>query len=163
MLRDIDRRAAVFAAQRKALQDAQADDDDRRDDADACRAGDHANASGGYAHQRHGHKKRVFAPQPVSEEAEQDCAERPEAEADGKASPHEQDFKRLVIAGKEGGSDERSKRAVDEKVVPLEDRPRRTRRDHEANFLVGRFPLQGSRAPGHALLPNCPLALFARV
>src|SRR3546814_17161227 len=34
MFGDIDRRAAIFAAERKSLQDAQADDDDRRRDAD---------------------------------------------------------------------------------------------------------------------------------
>ena len=150
---DIDRRAAIFAAERETLEDAQADHDQRRGDADAGRAGDEAHAGGGDAHQRDRHEEGVFAPQPVAEEAEQDRAQRTEAEADRETGPHQQDLERLVIAREEGRTDQPCKRAVDEEIVPFEDRPRAACRNDEAYFLLGRFPLRCDGTCGHVALP----------
>ena len=158
MLGDIDCRAAIFAAQRQPLQDAQADHDQRRGDTDAGRAGDQADTRGGDPHQRHGDEESVFAPQPVAEETEQDRTERAEAETDRETGPDQQDFQRLVIAREKGCADQRGKRAVDEEIVPFEDRPRAARGDDQADFLFGRLPVRCDGTLGHVALP--PSRLF---
>ena len=107
MLGDVDRRAAIFAAQREALEDAQADHDQRRGEADRCASdGTSPTAGGGDAHQRDGDEEGVLAPEPVAEEAEQDRAERPEAEADREAGPDQQQLQRGVV-----GREERRRRS----------------------------------------------------
>jgi hypothetical protein len=84
VLGNIDRRAAILAAQRKALDDAQQDDDDGRSNADGVDGGDQAHAGRRDAHQRDGDEKGIFAPQPVTQKAEQHRAQRAEGKADRK-------------------------------------------------------------------------------
>ena len=74
MFGDVDRRAAIFAAQRQPLRDAQQQDDGGRGEADRRRRWRQADAGGGDAHQRDGDEEGVFAPQPIAEIAEQDRA-----------------------------------------------------------------------------------------
>ena len=64
-------------------------------------AGTSPTAGGRQPHQRDRDEEGVFAPQPVAEKAEQDRAERPEAEADRETRPGEQRLQRLVAGGKE--------------------------------------------------------------
>ncbi len=117
-----------------------------------------ANAGGGDPHQRHGDEESVFAPQPVAEEAEQDRAERAEAETDRETGPDQQDFQRLVIAREKGCADQRGERAVDEEIIPFEDRPRAARGNDQADFLFGRLPVRCDGTLGHVALP--PSRLF---
>ena len=84
VLRDVDRGAAIFAAQRNTLDDAQEDQQDRRDDA-RCRIGrEHADEEGGGAHQADGGEERALAAKPVADDAEDDRSQRPEGEAGSK-------------------------------------------------------------------------------
>ena len=145
MLGDIDRRAAIFAAQGQSLKDAQADHDDGCGDADAGCAGDQADPGGRNAHQRHCDEKGVFAPQAVAEISEQDRTQGPEPETDCEARPNEQQLERLVIAREKGRADQGGERAVDEEIVPFEDGPRAAGGDDEADLLLGGLALDGRR------------------
>jgi hypothetical protein len=60
-------RAAVFTAQRQALQHAQGDQDDRRGDADAGVVGQHADQKGRQAHDQDGDQEGVLAADAVAE------------------------------------------------------------------------------------------------
>ena len=137
---DIDRRPAVFATQREALDDPQEDHDRRRGEADRRCARHHAHACGGDAHQRNGNEKGVLAPQLVAEEAEQHRAQRAKAEPHREPGPDQQQLQGNVVGGEERLADQRGERAIDEEVEPFEDRARRRGGDDQAH--VGRAWLQ---------------------
>jgi hypothetical protein len=89
VLRDVDRRAAIFATERQTLRDAHQDDQDRRGDPDRRVARHHPDPGRRHAHQRDRDQKGVFAPQPVAQIAEQHRAQWPEGEADREGRPGE--------------------------------------------------------------------------
>src|SRR3546814_17185678 len=76
----------------------------------------------------------------------------PEAETDREARPDEQDFERRIVAGKKGLADARRQRAVDEEIIPFEDRTRRRGGDDHANVFRARlinhgFPHKSDTTP----------------
>ena len=81
VLGDVGRRAAVLAAEREALQQAQADEDDRRRDPDRRVRRQDADDDGRDAHDQDGDEEGVLAADEVAEAAEDDRAERAHHEA----------------------------------------------------------------------------------
>ena len=81
MLRDVDGRAAVLAAEREALKKTQRDEDDRREDADLRVRRQKADEDGRETHDRDGDQERVLAADDVPERTEEDGAERPDEKA----------------------------------------------------------------------------------
>ena len=81
VLGDVDRRAAIFAAERDALQDAQEDQQHRRERARLGVGRQQADQEGRPAHQADGDQEGALAAQPVADDAEDQRAERPEREA----------------------------------------------------------------------------------
>ncbi len=120
MLRHVDRGAAVFAAEREPLEQAQGDQRDRRRDAPGRVVGQQADAEGAKAHQRHGDKEGVLAADEVAEPAEEQRAERPYREAGGEREQREDEGRGLIDAGEVLRGEDRRERAVDVEVVPLE-------------------------------------------
>ena len=62
-----------------------------------------------------------------------------------KAGPDQQHLQRLVVAGEERRADQAGERAVDEEIVPFEDRAGRTGGDDEADFLRARLVIGAAR------------------
>jgi hypothetical protein len=81
VLRHVGRGAAVLAAEREALQQAQHDEDDRGRDADRRVGGQQADDERRQAHQQDGDEERVLAPDEVAQAPEDDGAEGPHREA----------------------------------------------------------------------------------
>ena len=160
MLGDIDSRSAIFAAECESLQNAQTYDDYRSRQADARCAGDEPDTGSGNPHQGDSHKEGVFAPQPVAKKAEQDRTKGAKTEADCKSCPYEQDFECLVVAREEGRADQCGKRAVNEEVVPFEDRTGAARSYDKADFLVRGLPVNRRHSLDHLALPP-PRIFFA--
>ena len=84
MLGDVDRRAAIFAAEREALDQPQRDQHDRRKNAPRGEAGDHADEESADTHEAHRDQEGVFAADQVAEVAEDQSAERAHRETGGK-------------------------------------------------------------------------------
>ena len=122
MFRDIDRGAAIFAAKRQALQDAQADDGEGRRQADHRGRRHQPDACGRKTHQRDGDEEGVFATELVAEEAEQHRSQRAKAEADREHRPSGERADHFIVGGEKGLTDDPagSERAVDEEVIPFE-------------------------------------------
>lgn len=137
VLGDVDRRAAVLAAQGQALEHAQGDQDDRRGDTDRGIGGQQADGEGRQPHQQDGHQEGVLAPDHVAQAAEHQRAEGPHQEAGGEGHQGEDEGGGVVDAGEELLADHRRQGAVEEEVVPLEDRAQRGGEDHLA-LLLGR-------------------------
>src|SRR5581483_9891186 len=83
VLGHVGRCTAVLAAERKALQQAQRDQDDRRRRADRRIARDEADQERRGAHDHDRDQERVFAADEIAEAAEQEGAERPHEESGG--------------------------------------------------------------------------------
>ena len=92
VFRHVGRCAAVFTAKRQTLQHAQDDERHRSDPADAVVGRQKADQEGRKTHDQDGDEEGVLAAQLVADIAEQDRAERTEAEAYGETSPDEQRF-----------------------------------------------------------------------
>jgi hypothetical protein len=70
VLGDVDRGAAIFTPQRKALHQPQRDQHDRRKDAPGGKTGQHADEERAETHECHGDEEGVFAPDHIAEPAE---------------------------------------------------------------------------------------------
>jgi hypothetical protein len=116
--------AAILAAQRQALQHAQAHQHDRRGDPDGAVGRQQADREGRHAHQHDGHQEGVFAPDHVTQAPEHECAEGPHQEAGSKGHQGEDERGCVVDPGKELLADDRRQRAIEKKVIPLENRPK---------------------------------------
>ena len=131
MFGDVDGRAAVFAAERETLEQAQADQRDRRGNSPGGVIGQQADGERAEAHQRHGDEEGVFAADQVAEPAEEQRAERPDRETGGKGEQGEDERRRRIDAGEELRGEDRSERAVDVEVVPLENGAERRGEDDQ--------------------------------
>jgi hypothetical protein len=76
MLADVDRRATIFATEREVLGETEADQNDRRNDADRGVRRQQPDEESADAHERHRDDERVFAADEVPEPAEEEGAER---------------------------------------------------------------------------------------
>ena len=139
MLRDIDGRAAILAAHRKALDDADQHQQDGRRDADAADAGQEADGGGGRAHQDDGLQEGALAT-----DSDHRCNRRYSApngrtiEAGGEGAQREDESRAAAAAG-ELRRDDRSQRAEQEEVVPLE-RGARRRGGHDQRRASSPLP-----------------------
>ena len=149
MLGNIDRRAAVFTAERQALQDPQQDHDDRRSHANGRGTGHQADTGGGNAHQRHRDQKGVFAPQLVTQISKQHGPQRAEPEPHGEPRPDQQQLQGDVIGWEKGLADQRGQCPVNEEIEPFEDRPRGRSEDHQPHIGRARFWWRGHCRRGH--------------
>ncbi|EEF93800.1 hypothetical protein CATMIT_01563, partial [Catenibacterium mitsuokai DSM 15897] len=156
VLGHVGRRAAVLAAQRQALQQAQHDQDDRREDAQGRVAGQDADQERRQAHQHDGDQEGVLAPDHVAEPAEHQRAERPHREAGGEGEQGEDELAGLVEAAEELLADDDGERAVQIEVVPLEDGAEAGGEDHLAVVFRQRRRVRrrAGGGAGHGLFPR---------
>ncbi|MNO94236.1 hypothetical protein D3C76_858540 [compost metagenome] len=133
----VGRGAAVLTPQCQALEHAQHHEDDRRGDADARVGGQQADAEGGQAHEHDGGEEGVLAPDHVPQPAEHQGTERPDDETGGKRHQGEDERRGVVDPGEELLADHRREGAIEEKVIPLEDRPEGRGEDDFLGFLAG--------------------------
>ena len=122
MLGDVDRGAAVFAAEREALRHAQRDEQNRREHAERRVAGKQADRRRRSAHDQQREHEGVLASDEIADAAEHQRAERSHGEADGERRQPFQQRDGLVRLGVEHARDHRGETAKDVEVVPLDDR-----------------------------------------
>ncbi len=121
VLGDHQHRAAPFAADREALDDAKDDQSNGRPYADAVVARHDPDQDGCEAHHHEAPHQQFLAADAVAEMAEDDAAERPRDEADGVGGEGEQGADQRVERGEEQlVEDEGGGGAVEEEVVPLD-------------------------------------------
>ena len=125
VLGDVDDGAAKFAADGETLEDAKRHQQQRRRDADRGVVRQHADEERREAHEGEGREERDLAADEVADPAEDERAERPHDEADRKGREREDEGRRLVNRGKKMRGEAARKRAIEEEVVPLEQRPER--------------------------------------
>ncbi|MNC44334.1 hypothetical protein D3C75_932370 [compost metagenome] len=138
VLGDVGGGAAVFTAQRQALDQAHQHQDDRRGDADGRIGRQQTDHEGRQAHQQHGDEEGVLTSPKVAQAPEDDGAERPDRKARGKGHQGEDIAGGLVHAREELGGDDRGQRAVEIEVVPFDDGADGRRQNHEPVVLVDR-------------------------
>ena len=92
---------------------------------------------GRQAHQDNGGEEGVFTPDHVPQPTEHQGAERPDNEPGGKSHQGEDKRGGVVDPGKKLLADHRREGAVEEKVIPLEDRPEGRGEDDFLGFLAG--------------------------
>ena len=112
------RRAAPFAAQAKALAEAEQAQDCRRGDADGGIGGQEGDGEGGAAHQQQRSDERGFAAQPVAIMAEHQRTDWSGDEGDGEAGEAEQQLQ-IGIVGREEQRPEHQRRGggVDVEII----------------------------------------------
>jgi hypothetical protein len=118
---DIHGRATILSTQSESLQEAQADQQDRCDDADAGISRQHPDQERRHSHQEHRHKKGVLSPNQIPKSPEKRRAKRPDDESRRERQQGEHKSGGLVHAGKELLGDGRGQGTVQKKVIPLED------------------------------------------
>ncbi len=166
VLGHVDDCAAVLAAECQALQQAECDQDRRREPADGiglfepCVGGEQADHEGREAHDEDRQEERVLPADQVAETAEEHGTERPDEEARREGQKGEHVAGRLRERGEELRPDHGGQRAIEIEIVPLENRSGGRCQDH---FLL--FPGHGAiscdRLPAHCdvsrhlLPPRC--------
>ena len=146
VLGDVGGGAAVLAAEGQALQQTQADEQDRREPTDALVGRQKADGGGGEAHDQDGDQEGVLAADHVAEAAEDQRAERPHQEAGGVGGEGGQQGGGVVALGKEQRGEERRQGGVQIKVVPLEHGAQRGGEDD--SFLLLDFFCRGRNSMG---------------
>ena len=121
MLGDVDRRATVLATDRKPLQQAQADQQHRRQQADLGIGRQEAHRSGRQAHNQDSDEESVFAPDHIPEAAKHKRAQRAHGEARTERGEACEEGRRVVAGRKEQRTEKHRQRAVYVEIVPFED------------------------------------------
>ncbi|MND71415.1 hypothetical protein D3C80_629410 [compost metagenome] len=151
--------AAVLTAQRQALQQTQADQDDRRGHAYGRVAGQQAHHGCRDTHDHDGDEEGVLASDHVAQAAEHNGAERPDGEAGGEGEQGEDKGRCFVDAGEEVLGDDRREGAVQVEVIPFE-HGAQGRGEDDLALLLGE-PVVGRAARGcivdccHESSPSC--------
>src|SRR3546814_1295402 len=114
MFGDISGGAAIFAAEREPLNEAEHDEQNRRRDADRGVAGQHADEEGRGAHQAHGDEKSVLAPDEIADAPEHERAERPDRKARRERREREDEAGGFVDAREELRRNDRREQARSE-------------------------------------------------
>ncbi len=131
MLGDVDGGAAIFAAEREALEQAEADQQRGGEQAGVGVGREEPDRRGGAAHQADGDEKGVFAADAVAEPAEQEGAEGPDPETGTEGGEAGEGRGGWVVGGEEQAAEQGGEDAVDEEVVPFEHRAQRAGGDHQ--------------------------------
>ncbi|MCY1229240.1 hypothetical protein D9M72_415980 [compost metagenome] len=114
-------RAAPFAAQADALQHAQQQQQDRRQDADAVVGRHQSDQEGGHAHDHQRDHQHALAADLVAEVPEDHAAQRPRDKAHRKGGVGQHGGHQRVIAGEvQLVEDQAGDHAVQEEVIPLD-------------------------------------------
>ena len=106
MLGDVDGGAAIFAAQRGSLADAQEDEQDRGEDAGLAVGRQQADGEGGAAHQADGDEEGRLAADAVAHRPEHDRAQRAKGEAGGEQAERGDQRRGRVEPGEEDLGDD---------------------------------------------------------
>jgi len=133
MLGDVDGRAAIFAAERDALEDPQHDEQGRGERAGLRIGRQESDQEGRSAHQANGGEECALAADAVADDSEDERTERAEGESGGEQAERGDQRGRRVERREEGVTDDRRERAEDEEVVPLERGPGGRGDDHPAH------------------------------
>jgi hypothetical protein len=112
--------AAIFAPDREALQQAQRQEQHRREPADARIGRQQADQECRRAHHHDGHKEGVFAADKIADSTEEQRAERAYQETRRIGSESRQKCRRVVTGREEQRSEERRQDRVEVEVIPLE-------------------------------------------
>ena len=136
VLGHVGRGAAVLAAQRQALREAQHHQEHRRREADGLEPGQEAHQDGGDAHHRDGDEEGVLASDEVADAAEDQRAEGADQEACRVRAEGAEQRRGHVTGGKEHAGEEGREDRVEVEVVPLEDGA--DRRGDDDQPLLGR-------------------------
>jgi hypothetical protein len=146
MLRHIGRRAAIFAAEREALQQPQRDQQDRGQDADMLIEGQEADGKRRSAHHEDRDQEGVLAADKIPDPAEHDGTEWPHKEARGIGGKRRKQCCRIVALGKEQGCEGRCQDRVEIEVVPLEYGTKRGGEDDPPLLALGNDATVHSRS-----------------
>jgi hypothetical protein len=147
VLGDVGGGAAVFAAERQALQQAQRHEEDRRGHADGLVRGQDADQERRGAHDEDGDEEGILAADEVADAPEHERAERPDQEAGGIRRERRQQRRRGVAFREEQAGEERRQRGIEIEVVPLEDGPERRREDDPPDLWSRDFQIVAHEEP----------------
>ena len=136
MFGNIDGRAAIFAADGKPLQHAQADQQPWRCETDGVRIGKKAGDERRQAHHRDGDEEGALAACAVAEPSKKHRAKGAREEACREGQKGEDVALRLTGAGEEVFGNDRRNGAVDEEVIPFEHRARGRRDNDETHAAI---------------------------
>ena len=136
VLGDIDRRAAVLAAERETLEHAQRHEDDRRQDADLRVAGQEADQDGGAAHDRDGQQEGVPCGRSRRRCGRRRSRRTAERRIRRRRSRARSAAGRSGRRGKKIGARNGGEHGVEVEVVPLDDRADGRRADDERDLVV---------------------------
>ena len=131
VLGDVDRRAAVLAAEGETLGQAEGDEDDRGEVADLRERRQEANGGRGDAHHGDRHEERELPAGDVADSAEERGPEGADGKAGAECGERAEEGRDVVAGGKELRPEEGGKDAVEVEVVPLDHRPGGRGADHE--------------------------------
>src|SRR5215475_4622078 len=150
MLGDVDRGAAILAADGQSLQHPQGDQNNRREPSGGRVGRRQANPGCRPTHHNQRRQKGMFAADQVADPTEEERAEGPDEEADREGRQVGQVSeggisRRVELQGQDGGE-----AAENEDVVPLDYRSYRRRQDDLPYFIVGGAAWL-ARSPGESL------------
>jgi hypothetical protein len=141
MLGHIGGGAAIFAAERDALDEPQDDERDRRRGANVGVGRQEPDQERRASHDRHGKQEAVFAPSPVTEGSEDQRADGAHERRRREGPERQQEPRRRRNAAEELLGKHQRERAEQEEIVPLEGGADRCRCNHPAHIrAVGPFP-----------------------
>ena len=120
MFGHINRRTAIFAAQRQPLQHAQKQHQCGRCIADAGRRRDQPHPCSGNPHQRNRYQKGIFAAKPVAQKTEQHRPQGTKTKAHREACPHQQNLQGGTARRKKCLADDAGQCSVNEEIIPFE-------------------------------------------
>jgi len=120
MLCHIGCRAAILAAKREALQQTEADQDDRGGDADRGRARQQAHDEGRETHDQDGDEEGILAADEIADAAEHQGAKGTHDEAGGEGEQREDVAGVFVKLAEELRADDGGERAVKIEIIPFE-------------------------------------------
>ena len=135
--RDFDQkcgRTCEFSAGRKALQQSADHDEHGGEEADRRIGRGEGDDGDGRGHHEHDELQRRLSSFPIRVKSEEEAAERARAEARAKGRERQQERGRLVSAWKERLRQNRSKKAVDDEIIPFQRIP-----NHGGRDLFGRW------------------------
>src|SRR5687768_17081696 len=129
VLGDINRRAAVFSAERETLQNANQNKQNRRENSDLAVSREKSDRRGRPAHQKKRHEKRVFPPDQIADASEKQRAERTHDKTDGKGDEIGDERESVISRRVKKRRDGCRQTPENIKVIPLDNRSRARRAD----------------------------------
>jgi hypothetical protein len=122
VLGHVDRRSAILAAEREALEQADEDQQNRREQADGVVRGQEADQRGRSTHERDGHQERELAADEVADAAEEHGTEWTYRESCAERCKGGEERRDLIALRVELRREERRQHSVEIEVVPLDGR-----------------------------------------